>query len=147
MADAMVTAIANDYLSSDADKAISLITSLRSKVEETSPVHKVFEYALAVASFYEKLNRVGSVVLNSPDEYIDRYIGDLYLFDLYYRQSIQKYHAVDDSLGCFSALEVSKHNLDREYARIANKINTEWVRCLKDRGNGFAEIYFNIGFF
>lgn len=140
MADAMVTAIANDYLSSDADKAIGLITSLRSKVEETSPVHKAFEYTLAVASFYEKLNRVGSVVLNSPDEYIDRYIGDLYLFDLYYRQSIQKYHAVDDSLGCFSALEASKHNLDREYARIANKINTEWVRCLKERGNGFAEI-------
>lgn len=140
MADAIITAIANDYLSTDVEKAVSLITSLRSKVEEASPVHKAFEFALTIASFYEKLNRIGSVTLNKPDEYIDRYIGDYYLFDLYYRQSIQKYHAIDDSLGCFQALEASKHNLDREYARIANKINTEWVRCLKERGNGFAEI-------
>ena len=33
-----------------------------------------------------------------------------------------------------------KATLDKDYARITNDINIEWVRCLKERGNGFGDI-------
>lgn len=140
MADAMVSAIAKDSVTSNAGMAISRIAKLRTKVDDNSPVLNALDYLLAVASFYEKLSRLGSVVFDTPDEFIEQYTSDLYLFDMYYRQSILKYHAVDNNLGCFVALEALKHTLDKEYANIANKINTEWVRCLKENGYGYGEI-------
>lgn len=140
MADAMIASIARDLITSDPTKAISQILNLKTKIDETSMSCNALDYMLDVSSFYEKLSRLGSVVFNSPDEYIAQYTNDLYLFDLYYRKSIQKYHLIDSSLDSFPALESLKHNLDKDYARIANKINSEWTKCLKEKGNGYAEI-------
>lgn len=140
MADAMVASIAKDTVETDSNGAMTQIATLRNKVEENSSVLKALDYLLSTASFYEKLSRLGSVVYNTPDQYIEQYTGDLYLFDMYYRQSIHKYHSIDDSLGSYTTIEGLKHRLDKEYARIANKINSEWVRCLKEKGNGYDEI-------
>lgn len=140
MADAMVASIAKDTVETDSNRAMTQIATLRNKVEENSPVLKALDYLLSVASFYEKLSRLGSVIYNTPDQYIEQYTGDLYLFDMYYRQSIHKYHSIDDSHGSYTAIEGLKHRLDKEYARIANRINSEWVRCLKEKGNGYGEI-------
>lgn len=139
MADSIACSIAMGA-KADPAKALAMISKLRGKLDEGSPVLASLDYLRSVALFYEKASRLGSVVFNTPDDYIEQYTTGLYLFDLYYRQSIQKYHAADDSLRCHSALESLKHELDKDYAHIANKINTEWVRCLKERGNGYGQI-------
>jgi hypothetical protein len=140
MANEMVRLIAKDMIATDASNALINLAALRSKIDETAPVHNALEYAVTVASFYEKLSRLGTVVLDTPDEYVIRYTEDFYLFDLYYRQSIELYHTIDYELPCYAELETVKQTLDKTYAQIANKINSEWTKCLKERGNGYAEI-------
>ena len=140
MADALIASIVETQLEEDPKETLSRLASLRYKVEDYSDINLSLEYALTLARFYEKASRLGSVVYDTTDEYIAKYTSDLYLFDLYYRTSIAQFHDLNDALGCYTALETAKQKLDREYARIANKINTEWVRCLKEKGNGYAEI-------
>lgn len=140
MADAIIQIIAKGILTVKPADALARLADIRSKAEDYEDVEKAAEYAMTVAKFYEKSARLGSVVYNTPDEYIQRYTSDLYLFDTYYRTSIAQFHALSDSLNCYPSLDDVKHDLDKEYARIANKINTEWVRCLKDKGNGYNEI-------
>lgn len=140
MADATIRAIAEDSLKAEPDKAFHRLVVLCSKIEDYDDVTKAAEYAITVAKFYEKVLRLGSVVYNTPDEYIQRYTISLYLFDTYYRTSIAQFHVLNDALDCYAALEAAKHQLDKEYARMANKINTEWVRCLKEKGNGYDDV-------
>lgn len=140
MADAIIRIIAKDMLAVKPDDALVRLTDICSKANDYEDVRKAAEYAITVAKFYEKSARLGSVVYNTPDEYIQRYTSDLYLFDTYYRTSIAQFHSLSDSLNCYPSLDSAKHNLDKEYARITNKINTEWIRCLKDKGNGYSEI-------
>ncbi len=40
-----------------------------------------------VASFYEKKLRLGSIKLSTPQDYIDRYTTDYYIFDQLYRKA------------------------------------------------------------
>lgn len=140
LADASIKVIAKDMLVSEPDKAIARLNVLRSKVGYFGDVLPSIEYSLTVAKFYEKTSRLGSVVYDTPNEYIERYTTDLYLFDSYYRTSIEQFHKLNDELSCYSTLELAKQALDSDYARIINRINSEWVRCLKEKGNGYNEV-------
>lgn len=139
MADVIIRSIAENSLTSAPDKSMARLLQLRAKVEDAR-ILAAIEYATTVAQFYDKLSRIGSVVYDTPNEYIQRYTADLYLFDTYYRQSIQQYHHIDNNLDCFAPLETVKGRLDIDYAKLENKINSEWVRCLKEKGNGYGEI-------
>lgn len=140
MADAMIYSVVEETIAIEPDKALNRLINIRAKIENYENVCKAADYAITIAKFYEKVSRLGSVIYNSPDEYIHQYSSDLYLFDTYYRTSIAQFHALSDTLECYTALDTAKRRLDKVYARIANKINTEWVRCLKDKGNGYGEV-------
>lgn len=140
MADAIVKALAEQSLISEPSKVIERLVSLGSSVDENSDIAKAVDYILTVAKFYDKKNRLGSVTFNSPDEYIEKYTSDLYLFDTYYRESIAKYQNLNNELECYPVLEEIKKRLDGDYAMLENRINSEWVKCLKEKGNGYGEI-------
>ena len=53
------------------------------------------DYAVLVARLYEKALGLGSLTLNTADEYIRRYESDYYVIDQYYRQATEMYFKVD----------------------------------------------------
>ncbi|WP_315275226.1 BREX-1 system phosphatase PglZ type A [Prevotella histicola] len=101
---------------------------------------QVMDYALLVARFYQKALSLGSLTLNTPDEYVIRYQEDYYVVDQLYRQSEELYFKVDPSSELFTTIQQVKNNLDQNYAKLCNRMNLEWTRCIKEAG-GMKEVH------
>ena len=59
---------------------------------------------------------MGSLKLNTPDEYVRKYISEAHLLDMFYRKSLENYHQLSDSTPIISAIEKVKKQLDIDYA-------------------------------
>ena len=101
---------------------------------------QVMDYALLVARFYQKALSLGSLTLNTPDEYVMRYQEDYYVVDQLYRQAEELYFKIDPSCELFTTIQQTKNNLDQNYAKLCNRMNLEWTRCIKDAG-GMKEVH------
>jgi len=101
---------------------------------------QVMDYALLVARFYQKALSLGSLTLNTPDEYVMHYQEDYYVVDQLYRQAEELYFKIDPSCELFSTIQQTKSNLDQNYAKLSNRMNLEWTRCIKDAG-GMKEVH------
>ena len=129
-----------NQLKENSEEALDRLRSLKMKHLDSTDIVAAIDYSTEVASFYLKCRTLGSLVLNTPDEYIDKYIADYYLLDTYYRKSLECFVALDNDIPVITSVELVKSQLDKDYARIVNDINIEWAKCIKECGNGFVEI-------
>ena len=136
----ILRAIITDKVKDASDDALERLRTLSLKNTENAAISTVIDYAMQAALFYQKSRTLGSLILNTPDDYINRYTTDYYLLDTYYRKSIEYFLALDADIPVRDTIDSVKATLDKDYARITNDINIEWVRCLKERGNGFGDI-------
>ncbi len=90
--------------------------------------------AVQMARYYEKVLSIGSITLNTPDDYVAAYQQDYYLLDQLYRQSLETYFKVDPSVKLFDTMQAAKKRLDRHYAKWTNLLNLEWTKCLREAG-------------
>ncbi len=116
------------------------IEDLLLKHNDHGVMAQVMDYALLVARFYQKALSLGSLTLNTPDEYVMRYQEDYYVVDQLYRQAEELYFKIDPSCELFTTIQQTKGNLDRNYAKLCNRMNLEWTRCVKDAG-GMKEVH------
>ena len=127
-------------LKDNSEETIDRLRSLKMKHLENDNVVATIDYTVEVASFYLKCRSLGSLILNTPDEYVSKYISEYYLLDTSYRKSLEYFISLDNDIPVINAIENVKSQLDKDYARIVNDINIEWARCIKERGNGYTEI-------
>ena len=83
---------------------------------------QVMDYALLVARFYQKALSLGSLTLNTPDEYVMRYQEDYYVVDQLYRQAEELYFKIDPSCELFTTIQQTKGNLDQNYAKLCKPV-------------------------
>ena len=119
---------------------INRIEELMVKHSENGALSMMMDYAILVARFYETALGLGSLTLNTADEYVHRYQTDYYLTDQYYRQSTELYFKIDPTSELFDSIQKVKRNLDQNYSKLCNRINLEWTRCLKETG-GMASVH------
>ena len=113
---------------------INRVEDLLLKHNDHGMMSQIMDYCLLVARFYQKALALGSLTLNTPDEYIARYQDDYYVCDQLYRQAEELYFKVDPSCELFTTIQQTKRNLDQNYAKLCNRMNLEWTRCIKDAG-------------
>ena len=136
----ILNTVISDQLRSDSENALNRLRSIMLQHHGNEDVQAVVRYAIEVASFYLKCRSLGSLMLNTPDEYIAKYTSEYCLLDTYYRKSLEYYLALAAGLPVMSAIDDVKTQFDKDYASIVNDINIQWVKCLQERGNGFGEI-------
>ncbi|MEE1365246.1 MAG: PglZ domain-containing protein [Muribaculaceae bacterium] len=136
----ILNTIIADQLQAESEEALDRLRAIMLKHHDNDDIQSVVKFAMEVASFYFKCRSLGSLILNTPDEYVKKYTTDYYLLDTYYRKSIEYHLALGADIPVMSAIDDVKAQLDKDYARITNDINIEWVKCLQERGNGFGEI-------
>lgn len=107
---------------------------------DNSMMAAVMDYAVIVARLYEKALTLGSLTLNTADEYVMKYESDYCFIDQYYRQTNETYFGIDPTCKLFDAVQKVKHCLDQNYSKLCNRINLEWTRCLKETG-GMDEVH------
>lgn len=119
---------------------INRIEELMVKHSENGTLSAMMDYAILVARFYETALGLGSLTLNTADEYVHRYQTDYYLTDQYYRQATELYFKIDPTSELFDCIQKVKLSLDQNYSKLCNRINLEWTRCLKETG-GMASVH------
>ena len=119
---------------------INRIEELMVKHSENGTLSAMMDYAILVARFYETALGLGSLTLNTADEYVHRYQTDYYLTDQYYRQATELYFKIDPTSELFDSIQKVKLSLDQNYSKLCNRINLEWTRCLKETG-GMASVH------
>ncbi len=120
-------------------KAIERLEAISKHIEEDSPIAKKLQFSLAAARYFLSRKGIGSLRLNTPDLYVERYTKEFYLLDQYYRQAVGAYAELGmDRLS--QKTEDVKMSLDNDYAAFQNDLNLEWVGCLKEFGKGLESL-------
>jgi hypothetical protein len=119
---------------------IKRIEELVLKHSDNGVLAAVIDYTLLVARFYEKASSIGSLTLNTPNDYVSRYCDEYCLLDQLYRQSLDVYcNSVDKSIPLFETVQKVKLSLDLNYSKFVNRLNMEWTKCLVEAG-GMGEV-------
>lgn len=129
-----------NVLAKEPGKALDRIESLIMKNIENKELAAVMDYDTMVARFYEHLHSLGSLTLNTPDEYVSHYETDYYLVDQLYRLAIEAYYQLLPTSALYDTAQQVKRVLDGDYAKWCNRLNLEWTRCVKDAG-GFSALH------
>ena len=115
-------------------KAMTRLEELKVKHSDSSEVGAVIDYNMLVARYYECALSLGSITLNQPDDYLNKYRDEYYLLDQLYRLSIECFSKISPTIILYDAVQKVKHNLDMQYAKLCNRINLEWMCCVKEAG-------------
>lgn len=108
------------------------------KLPENTDIQIAFRFVQQMALYYDKVRSLGTLKLNTPEEYVSRYTTEFYLVDLFYRRSLEAYHTlITKDIPIEQTINKAKNGLDVDYAKIANVLNLEWLTCVNEREDGF----------
>jgi hypothetical protein len=131
-------------LMTEPDEVNDRMRNLALKFSAQSDIQVVIKFIEQVALYYEKVKTVGTMKLNSPDEYVQKYVdkdNGLYLADMFYRHSLEAYHdLITKQNPIEQAINDAKNQLDQEYAKLANVLNLEWLTCVMEREDLFDNL-------
>ena len=136
----IIKTLLDEKIETEPTEVISRIEELMLKHSDNRVMSNVMDYAIIVAKLYEKALSLGSLTLNTADEYVMRYEADYSFIDQYYRQANETYFHIDPTCELFDTLQQVKLRLDKNYSKLCNRINLEWTRCLKETG-GMNEVH------
>ena len=115
-------------------KVLDRLEELMIKHSNNGELSMVMDYDILVARFYECALSLGSLTLNHPDDYLEKYRSEYFLIDQLYRLSIENYYKISPSISLYETVQKVKLALDSHYAKLCNRINLEWMRCVKEAG-------------
>lgn len=115
-------------------KVLDRLEELMIKHSNNGELSMVMDYDILVARFYECALSLGSLTLNHPDDYLEKYRSEYFLIDQLYRLSIEDYYKISPSISLYETVQKVKLALDSHYAKLCNRINLEWMRCVKEAG-------------
>ena len=128
-------------LMTEPDEVNDRMRNLSLKFSVKSDIQVVIKFVEQVALYYEKVKAVGTMKLNSPEEYVQLYVNELYLADMFYRHSLEAYHdLITRENPIEQTIHDAKNQLDQEYAKLANVLNLEWITCVTEREDLFDSL-------
>lgn len=136
----IITTLIEQKLESEPEVVINRIEELMLKHNDDSMLAVVMDYVLIVARFYEKALGLGSLTLNTADEYVMKYESDYCFIDQYYRLSTESYFKIDPTWKLFETVQKVKNQLDLNYSKLCHRLNLEWTRCIMETG-GMNEVH------
>ena len=111
------------------------------KMPVGSTVLTVVRLVEQMALYYNQTKNIGTLKLNTPEEYVQKYVNEYYLMDMFYRRALEAYHElVTLDIPIEAVINEAKRQLDQEYAKMANVMNLEWLTCVKEKGEAFKGV-------
>ena len=132
--------IVEKKLMADPEDVNDRMRELSLKLPVASNVQITIRFVEQSALYYTQVRGLGTLKLNSPKAYVEKYTSEFYLVDMYYRHTLEAYHElITKEIPIEQTLGVAKRQLDQDYAKIANVLNLEWLTCVQEKDNAFAE--------
>lgn len=136
----MLQEITAKELVADPEAANSKMRELTLKVPVESGIQVIIRFIEYSALFYMQVRGLGTLKLNNSKDYIDKYLNEFYLVDMYYRRTLEYYHLlISNENPIETVLNTAKRQLDQEYAKVVNVLNLEWLTCVEEKGKLFSE--------
>ena len=111
------------------------------KMPVGSTVLTVVKCVEQMALYYNQAKSIGTLKLNTPEEYVQNYVNEYYLLDMFYRRALEAYHElVTLDIPIEIVINESKRQLDQEYSKMTNVMNLEWLICVKEKGEAFKSV-------
>lgn len=111
------------------------------QLPDDKEIQSVISFIIAASEFYLRFKKIGSVKFDTPTQYINAYLDELWEIDMFYRKMIDAFYF---STKFSNPLEIEvytvKARIDKEYADFTNLLNYEWLKCVKEKGNYFDNI-------
>ena len=136
----IVNTLLEKKVENEPELVIDRVEELMIKHNDHGEMAMLMDYTLLVARTYKGMLSSGSLIYNTPDEYVSRYSETFYTIDKLYRLSNECYFKLDPSTEVFATVQKAKHLLDLNYAKFCNRLNLEWTQCIKDKG-GMSEVH------
>lgn len=118
----------------DPAKVLDKVEDLMLKHGDSTELANIMDFDIFVARYYEQVSSLGTLTLNMPDDYISRYESDYYNVDQLYRITTEAYYKIPPTAILYETAQKVKKQLDQEYAKLSNRLNLEWTRCVNDAG-------------
>jgi hypothetical protein len=140
----LIKALAEKNLQVEPSVASDRMRELGLKMPLDSDTQLAIRYVERVAQFYARTKDTGTLKLNSPEQYVQRYIASedgFYLIDMFYRQALESYHELmtkDCPIG--DTIYHVKKQMDQDYSKLTNVLNLEWLECVKEKGEYFNSL-------
>ena len=132
--------IVEKKLMADPENVNDRMRELSLKLPADSHIQITIRFIEQSALFYMQVRGLGTLKLNNTKEYVNKYITEFYLVDMFYRKTLEAYHElIIKEIPIELVLNVTKRQLDQEYAKVANLLNLEWLTCVEEKGNWFTE--------
>ena len=111
------------------------------KMPADSGVLAVVKCVEQMALYYSQAKSISTLKFNTPEEYVQKYVNEFYLMDMFYRRALEAYHElVTWDIPIEAVINEAKRQLDQEYAKMANVMNLEWLTCVKEKGEAFRGV-------
>lgn len=123
-------------------QAIEKLNHLSSRYYFDETLLNLIGFALHLSYYYREKSILGKIKLNTPDEYVLKYVNKYCLLDTEYRQALQCFNNIPSDCSIADDCFKAKTNLDTDYAQITNQINIEWIRCLQESGQSLNQLVF-----
>ena len=136
----IIKTLLESKIETEPEIVLNRVEDLMIKHNDHGVMAQVMDYCLLVARLYQKALSLGSLTLNTPDEYVMRYQEDYYVIDQLYRQAEELFFKIDPSCDLFATIQQTKGKLDQNYSKLCNRMNLEWTRCIKEAG-GMKEVH------
>ena len=131
-------------LMADPDEVNDRMRELSQKLPIDSNIQIVIRFIEQAALYYMQVRGIGTLKLNSTREYVEKYTSEFYLVDMYYRRTLEAYHAlITKENPLEKTLGDAKRQLDQDYAKWANILNLEWLTCVEEKNEWFAKTGLN----
>ncbi len=104
------------------------------KIGDENPILPAVIFVGCVANYYKCVAETESQTLNTPNDYIAKYLTSFYLVDIYYRHILESFKALDTATEHYDSYHQAKVDADKHYAKLTNNLNREWVECLASKG-------------
>ena len=134
----IIATAAKEKLQADPQDVVEKMRDLSIKLPETAAIQQVISFVQNLALYYDKIRNLGTLKLNTPEEYVQKYLNEFYLVDYFYRHALEAYHTVMNNANPIEqTLGEVKRQLDQDYATVTNIFNLEWLTSVKEKGDAF----------
>lgn len=116
------------------------LSPILQQFKEQPDISGIGKFVQHAASYYQQRNAFRSVLLNTPDVYIDTYINSVAPLDMTYRHIVREYYTALQAIEMPEYAEKLKKQIDLDYADFTNDLNLGWMSCIRQSHAGFGAV-------
>jgi len=137
---AIIAKCAAEAHTAEAERIGEKMGSLAIKQEDKPALLNAIQFVAKLTDYYLATKTIATLRFNQPNDYVVFYRTTFCLVDSAYRQAVGLYYAIGKDTPAQDVIDQAKSRLDNEYWVLANDLNVEWMRCVEERGQAFAEV-------